>query len=70
VDHTIIQFPVNNIQNQLIHIFAAIAVALRQCQTSEFVKYSTQVLANAQALANRLIENGYKLATGKLFISL
>ena len=39
-------------------------MALGQCLTEEFVSYSKQVLANAQALSGRLLELGYKLATG------
>ncbi|OZC09608.1 glycine hydroxymethyltransferase [Onchocerca flexuosa] len=41
-----------------------IAVALQQCLTEDFVKYSEQVLINSQALANRLMELGYTLVTG------
>ncbi|VDM67626.1 unnamed protein product [Strongylus vulgaris] len=41
-----------------------IAVALKQCLSEEFVNYGKQVLANSQALAHRLIELGYTLATG------
>ncbi|GMR40484.1 hypothetical protein PMAYCL1PPCAC_10679, partial [Pristionchus mayeri] len=43
---------------------AGIAVALRQCLSPEFVDYSKQVIANSQALANRLSQLGYALATG------
>ncbi|VDM98094.1 unnamed protein product [Thelazia callipaeda] len=46
------------------HTIAAIAVALYQCLTEEFVIYSKQILANSQALARRLIEHGYTLVTG------
>ncbi|GMT18518.1 hypothetical protein PFISCL1PPCAC_9815 [Pristionchus fissidentatus] len=46
------------------HTIAGIAVALRQCLSPEFVNYSKQVIANAQALAARLTELGYALATG------
>uniref|UniRef100_A0A914XFB6 Serine hydroxymethyltransferase n=1 Tax=Plectus sambesii TaxID=2011161 RepID=A0A914XFB6_9BILA len=46
------------------HTIAAIAVALRQCQTTEFVDYSKQVMANCQALTKRLIHNGFTIATG------
>ncbi|CAD5215459.1 unnamed protein product [Bursaphelenchus xylophilus] len=45
------------------HTIAGIAVALKQCETKEFVEYSKQVAANAQALANKLIKLGYKLVT-------
>ncbi|KAE9554453.1 hypothetical protein FO519_002327 [Halicephalobus sp. NKZ332] len=46
------------------HTITAIAVALKQCLTEEFVDYSRQVLKNSAALANRLVELGYTLATG------
>ncbi|VDO33473.1 unnamed protein product [Onchocerca flexuosa] len=46
------------------HTIAGIAVALQQCLTEDFVKYSEQVLINSQALANRLMELGYTLVTG------
>ncbi|GMR40483.1 hypothetical protein PMAYCL1PPCAC_10678, partial [Pristionchus mayeri] len=46
------------------HTIAGIAVALRQCLSPEFVDYSKQVIANSQALANRLSQLGYALATG------
>uniref|UniRef100_A0A915PZL5 Serine hydroxymethyltransferase n=1 Tax=Setaria digitata TaxID=48799 RepID=A0A915PZL5_9BILA len=46
------------------HTIAAIAVALHQCLTEDFVNYSKQILLNAQALGNRLTELGYHLVTG------
>ncbi|MCP9259439.1 Serine hydroxymethyltransferase [Dirofilaria immitis] len=46
------------------HTIAGIAVALHQCLTEDFVKYSKQILINSQALANRLMELGYVLVTG------
>ncbi|OTA70809.1 serine hydroxymethyltransferase [Hypoxylon sp. EC38] len=52
------------------HTITALAVALKQAQTPEFRAYQEQVLANAQALANRLGESksngglGYKLVSG------
>ncbi|CAG9539107.1 unnamed protein product [Cercopithifilaria johnstoni] len=46
------------------HTIAGIAVALNQCLTEDFVEYSKQILANCQALANRLMELGYTLVTG------
>jgi glycine hydroxymethyltransferase len=45
----------------LIHVIAAKAVALKEAMTAEFVEYSRQVIANAQALAAKLKEQGYKL---------
>ncbi|KHJ80046.1 glycine hydroxymethyltransferase [Oesophagostomum dentatum] len=46
------------------HTISAIAVALKQCLSEEFVNYGKQVLANSQALAKRLMDLGYTLATG------
>lgn len=43
---------------------AAVAVALKQAETKEFVEYQKQILANAQAMATRLEELGYKITTG------
>jgi len=45
------------------HTIAAIAVALQQCLTNEYVEYGKQILANSQALAKRLQHHGFKLAT-------
>jgi len=46
------------------HTISGIAVALKQCLSEDFVDYAKQILKNAQALANRLQEKGYTLATG------
>lgn len=46
------------------HTIAAIAVALKQCLTAEFVEYAHQTVKNAQALASALKAKGYTLATG------
>ncbi|KAF7637289.1 hypothetical protein Mgra_00003255 [Meloidogyne graminicola] len=46
------------------HSIAAIAVALKQCLTNEFVEYSHQILKNSKALANSLKQLGYTLVTG------
>lgn len=46
------------------HTIAGIAVALKECLSKEFVDYSRQVLANAQALSKRLINLGYTLVAG------
>jgi glycine hydroxymethyltransferase len=45
----------------LVHVIAAKAVALKEAMTEEFVGYSRQVIANAQALAQALKERGYRL---------
>ncbi len=43
---------------------AAIAVALREAQTSEFRTYAHQIVTNAQALAQALLTQGARLVTG------
>jgi glycine hydroxymethyltransferase len=45
------------------HQIAGLAVQLREVATPEFKEYSKQVVKNAAALAGRLMEHGYKLAT-------
>ena len=46
------------------HQIAALCVALKHCKTSEFIEYQKQVVRNTQALAKRLTDKGYKMATG------
>uniref|UniRef100_A0A183BTL1 Serine hydroxymethyltransferase n=1 Tax=Globodera pallida TaxID=36090 RepID=A0A183BTL1_GLOPA len=46
------------------HSIAAIAVALKQCSSTEFEQYANQIVQNAKALADALIAKGYRLATG------
>ncbi|KAH6982207.1 serine hydroxymethyltransferase-domain-containing protein [Ilyonectria sp. MPI-CAGE-AT-0026] len=47
------------------HTITALAVALRQAQSSEFKEYQQAVLANAQAFASRLGDGlGYSLVSG------
>jgi glycine hydroxymethyltransferase len=46
------------------HTTAAIAVALREAATSEFKTYAAQIVANAAALAEALIERGFDLISG------
>jgi glycine hydroxymethyltransferase len=48
----------------LVHVIAAKAVALKEAMSDDFVKYSRQVIANAQALAGTLAERGYQLVSG------
>ena len=48
----------------LMHAVAAKAVALREANTEEFRLYQEQILKNAAALANRLIELGFTLVSG------
>ncbi|KAI1723958.1 serine hydroxymethyltransferase domain-containing protein [Ditylenchus destructor] len=46
------------------HTISAVAVALKQCLTTQFAEYGQQVIKNAQALARGLVERGYSLSTG------
>jgi len=46
------------------HTLTAIAVAMAEANTPEFVAYATQVARNAKAMANKLLEYGFKLVTG------
>mmetsp|Transcript_15046 Transcript_15046/g.18150 ORF Transcript_15046/g.18150 Transcript_15046/m.18150 type:complete len:463 (-) Transcript_15046:463-1851(-) len=46
------------------HQIGALAVALKQANTPEFIVYAKQVRANAAALACRLNTHGHKLVTG------
>merc|ERR1712224_755087 len=45
------------------HTIGALAVALKQAQTPEFVQYQAQVLLNAKALENKFKELGYTLVS-------
>jgi len=42
----------------------AIAVALAEADTPEFVAYAKQIVKNAKALAERLLEHGFNLSSG------
>nr|XP_021190701.2 serine hydroxymethyltransferase isoform X3 [Helicoverpa armigera]XP_049699876.1 serine hydroxymethyltransferase isoform X3 [Helicoverpa armigera]XP_049699878.1 serine hydroxymethyltransferase isoform X3 [Helicoverpa armigera]XP_049699879.1 serine hydroxymethyltransferase isoform X3 [Helicoverpa armigera] len=46
------------------HAIAAIATAMKQATTPEFVEYQTQVVKNAQRLCKGLMSRGYEVATG------
>jgi glycine hydroxymethyltransferase len=46
------------------HTLTAIAVAMAEANTPEFVAYATQVIKNAKAMANKLLEYGFELVTG------
>lgn len=48
----------------LMHIIAAKAVAFKEALSPEFTEYQIQVVKNAQAMANRLMERGLKLVSG------
>src|SRR5690606_13670005 len=47
----------------LMHVIAAKAVAFGEALRPSFKDYARQVVANAQALAGRLIEHGYRLVS-------
>ncbi|XP_072597915.1 serine hydroxymethyltransferase, mitochondrial isoform X1 [Vulpes vulpes] len=46
------------------HAIAAVAVALKQACTPIFREYALQVLKNARAMADALLERGYSLVSG------
>ncbi|MBN1361028.1 MAG: serine hydroxymethyltransferase [Sedimentisphaerales bacterium] len=46
------------------HTLTAIAVAMAEADTPEFVAYAQQVVKNAKALADKLLEYGFNLVTG------
>jgi glycine hydroxymethyltransferase len=46
------------------HTTAAIAVALKEAATEDFKAYAHQIVANAKALADALMERGFELVTG------
>ena len=48
----------------LMHVIAAKAVSFHEALTPEFRNYAQAVVANAQALAERILAGGYKLVTG------
>ena len=47
----------------LMHVIAAKAVAFREALDKSFISYQKQVIKNAKALANRLIEHNVKITT-------
>jgi glycine hydroxymethyltransferase len=48
----------------LMHVIAAKAVAFKEALSPSFKRYQQQVLANAKALAQGLMDRGYKLVSG------
>src|SRR5690606_14269750 len=48
----------------LVHVVAAKAVALLEALQPEFKAYQEQVVANARAMAGRLMERGYRIVSG------
>lgn len=48
----------------LMHVIAAKAVAFKEALSPSFKRYQQQVLANAKALAQGLMDHGYKIVSG------
>ncbi|MFO7569490.1 MAG: serine hydroxymethyltransferase, partial [Smithellaceae bacterium] len=48
----------------LMHVIAAKAVALKEALMPEFKDYQTQIIKNAQAMANQLTQEGFRLVSG------
>jgi len=48
----------------LMHVIAAKAVAFKEALQPEFKTYQQQVVTNARAMANTMIERGYKIVSG------
>ncbi|MHC4461240.1 MAG: serine hydroxymethyltransferase [Planctomycetota bacterium] len=46
------------------HTLTAIAVALAEADTPEFIAYAKQIVKNAKALAEKLLEFGFNLSSG------
>jgi len=46
------------------HTMTAVAVAMAEADTPEFVAYAKQIVENAKALAEKLLEYGFDLVTG------
>jgi glycine hydroxymethyltransferase len=46
------------------HTLTAVAVALAEADTPEFVAYARQIVKNAKALAEKLLEHGFNLVSG------
>ena len=46
------------------HTITALAVALAEADTNEFVEYAKQIVRNAKRLAEKLIEYGFNLVSG------
>jgi glycine hydroxymethyltransferase len=48
----------------LMHVIAAKAVALKEALQPEFKAYQGDVVRNAQAMASRFVERGYRIVSG------
>jgi glycine hydroxymethyltransferase len=46
------------------HTITAVAVALAEADTPEFVAYAKQIIKNAKRLAAKLMEHGFNIVTG------
>ena len=46
------------------HTITGIAVALAEADTQEFLAYARQIVSNAKALADKLMEHGFELVSG------
>jgi len=49
----------------LMHVIAAKAVAFKEALQPDFKQYAAQVVKNAQALANTLVERGLRIVSGR-----
>ncbi len=48
----------------LMHVIAAKAIAFKEAMTEEFKEYAKQTIANARALADELMKEGFKVVSG------
>ena len=48
----------------LVHVVAAKAVCFQEAMQPEFITYQKQIIANAQALAEGMIRNGFRIVSG------
>ncbi|MDH3346821.1 MAG: serine hydroxymethyltransferase [Desulfobulbaceae bacterium] len=48
----------------LVHVIAAKAVGFKEAMSRDFVNYQKQVVRNAQVMAARLIEHGFRIVSG------
>lgn len=48
----------------LMHVIAGKALCFKEANTSEFVDYQNQVIENSRTLANRMIQNQFKVVSG------
>ena len=46
------------------HTLTAVATALAEAQTPEFISYAKQIVKNSRRLAEKLLEHGFELVTG------